>query len=192
MEWIRAGVEAAWEWCNWLFQFSALTLAVPSSFRLMMSKSKSLLRPSVLLRTMCPVSPSHCAYRTGEQWEREVRHTPGAKPECVFVFFCILFDLLSHNWSLERYPHVNTAVNGRKLLLLFLHPWSNKSHKTLLTSGLAWQLQHFQLVSHSHVSLLNSSWENDTVSLTLTPQNTYVCFKADFDNKLMYWLTHCQ
>lgn len=40
---------------------SMLTLAVPSSLRLMMSKSKSLLRPSVLLRTMCPVSPSHCA-----------------------------------------------------------------------------------------------------------------------------------
>ncbi len=58
-----ADVEAAWEWCNWLFQAYMLTLAVPSSLRLMMSKSKSLLRPSVLLRTMCPVSPSHCAYR---------------------------------------------------------------------------------------------------------------------------------
>lgn len=35
-----------------------------------MSKSKSLLRPSVLLRTMCPVSPSHCAYKKGG--EREI------------------------------------------------------------------------------------------------------------------------
>lgn len=43
-----------------------LTLAAPSSLRLMMSKSKSLLRPSVLLRTMCPVSPSHCACRKGD------------------------------------------------------------------------------------------------------------------------------
>lgn len=49
-----------------------LTLAVPSSLRLMMSKSKSLLRPSVLLRTMCPVSPSHCAYGEEMQREREV------------------------------------------------------------------------------------------------------------------------
>lgn len=50
---------------------SMLTLAVPSSLRLMMSKSKSLLRPSVLLRTMCPVSPSHCACR--EDIRRDVR-----------------------------------------------------------------------------------------------------------------------
>ena len=62
-------MEAAWEWCNWLFPASVLTLAVPSSLRLMMSKSKSLLRPSVLLRTMCPVSPSHCA--CGEQMQKE-------------------------------------------------------------------------------------------------------------------------
>lgn len=65
-------MEAASEWCNWLFQASVLTLAVPSSLRLMMSKSKSLLRPSVLLRTMCPVSPSHCAYREEIQRKREV------------------------------------------------------------------------------------------------------------------------
>lgn len=37
-----------------------------------MSKSKSLLRPSVLLRTMCPVSPSHCAYKKGRGREREI------------------------------------------------------------------------------------------------------------------------
>lgn len=37
-----------------------------------MSKSKSLLRPSVLLRTMCPVSPSHCAYKKGKGREREI------------------------------------------------------------------------------------------------------------------------
>lgn len=85
MEWNWAGMEAAWKWCNWLFQFSVLTLAVPSSFRLMMSKSKSLLRPSVLLRTMCPVSPSHCAYWGEAAGERNKRCS-GAKHFFSFFF----------------------------------------------------------------------------------------------------------
>lgn len=85
MEWNCAGMEAAWKWCNWLFQFSVLTLAVPSSFRLMMSKSKSLLRPSVLLRTMCPVSPSHCAYRGEAMGERSERRSRAQTQ--MFLFF---------------------------------------------------------------------------------------------------------
>lgn len=39
-----------------------LTFTVPSSLRLMRSKSKSFLSPSVLLRTMRPVRPSHWAW----------------------------------------------------------------------------------------------------------------------------------
>ena len=42
-----------------------LTFAVPSSWRLMMSRSKSFLEPSVLLKAMRPVRPSHRACGKG-------------------------------------------------------------------------------------------------------------------------------
>ena len=69
---------------------AVLTLVVPSSFRLMMSRSKSLLNPSVLFRTICPVRPSHCAWRWREvgrdgegarEVEREVEREGGNKNE---------------------------------------------------------------------------------------------------------------
>ena len=50
---------------------SHFTLAFPSSFKLIRSKSKSLLKPSVLFRTMRPVKPSQRAWRGGKHRQRQ-------------------------------------------------------------------------------------------------------------------------
>lgn len=46
-----------------------LTFSSPSSLRLMISKSKSVLKPLVLLKTIRPVKPSHWAWK--EERERD-------------------------------------------------------------------------------------------------------------------------
>lgn len=45
-----------------LFTIQEVTFSVPSSLRLIMSRSKSFLKPSVLLKVIRPVKPSHRAW----------------------------------------------------------------------------------------------------------------------------------
>lgn len=49
-------------WVVNLFIIREVTFSVPSSLRLIMSRSKSFLKPSVLLKVIRPVKPSHRAW----------------------------------------------------------------------------------------------------------------------------------
>lgn len=91
------------------------TFSSPSSFRLMTSRSKSVLKPLVRLKLILPVRPSQCAWRekrrvrVGKQKPLSLHNKRKWLQSCNPCFW---------QCDLHSYPGVSRALQDRTLLLV--------------------------------------------------------------------------